>query len=203
MNENEHISQPGDDPAPEAGAAPEAAQTPDAPEAQAPDAVSQLKAEVAELKDKLLRALADTENLRRRAEREKQDASQYAVTGFAKDLLNVADTFHRALDSVAPEVRENDAAKAFIEGVELTGRELQRVFEKHGIQQVRPEGEKFDHNFHQAMMEVPTDDHAPGTVVHVMQTGYVLNGRLLRPALVGVAKAANPGAPAPRVDTKV
>jgi molecular chaperone GrpE len=212
MNENENS--PSTDPNAEvpSGAeaepspAAEAAQTSDAPDAAAsptPDPVAALQAEVAELKDKLLRALADTENLRRRAEREKQETMQYAIAGFAKDLLSVADTFRRALDSLSPEARQDEAAKAFIEGVELTERELQRVFEKHGIRQVTPNGEKFDHNFHQAMMEVPTDDHAPGTVVNVMQTGYVLNGRLLRPALVGVAKAANPDAPAARVDTKV
>lgn len=181
--------------------APEAATPAAEPAAEA--AIAALQAEVADLKDKLLRALADVENIRRRAEREKQETAHYAVTGFARDLLNVADTFRRALDSLPPEARDLDVAKAFIEGVEMTERELLKAFEKHGIRKVDPAGERFDHNFHQAMMEVPTDDHAPGTVVHVMQSGYVLKDRLLRPALVGVAKAATPGAPAPHVDTKV
>jgi len=160
--------------------------------------------EVADLKDRLLRAVAETENLRRRAEREREDTAKYAVSGFARDLLNVADNLRRALQNISPEVRAKDEAlNTLADGVELTERELLRVFEKHGIRVVDPQpGEKFDHNFHQAMFEVPNADQPPGTIVSVMQAGYALKERLLRPAMVGVAKA--PGAePEQHVDTKV
>lgn len=167
------------------------------------DDAARLAAEVADLKDKLLRALAETENLRRRAEREKQEAGAYAATAFARDLLTVADTFRRALDSLSPAAREDAHFKAFVEGIELTERELMQAFEKHGIRKIDPKGEKFDHNLHQAMLEIPTDEQAPGTVVQVLQPGYVIKDRLLRAAMVAVAKSATPNGAAPRVDTKV
>ena len=167
------------------------------------DGVARLQAEVADLKDKLLRALAETENLRRRAEREKQEAGAYAATAFARDLLTVADTFRRALDSLSPVAREDVNVKAFIEGIELTERELMQAFEKHGIRKIEPKGEKFDHNLHQAMLEIPTDEQAPGTVVQVLQPGYVIKDRLLRAAMVGVAKSATPNGAPPKVDTRV
>ena len=161
--------------------------------------------EIADLKDRLLRAVAETENLRRRAERERDETAKYAVTGFARDLLNVADNLRRALATVAPDVRAKDEALAKLaDGVELTERELLRVFEKYGIVVVDPKpGEKFDHNFHQAMFEVPNADQPPGTIVNVMQVGYALKERLLRPAMVGVAKAAPGSESEQRVDTKV
>ncbi|MGD8327309.1 MAG: nucleotide exchange factor GrpE [Sphingomonadales bacterium] len=149
-----------------------------------------VESEVADLKDRLLRAVAETENIRRRSEREKADASSYAVTGFARELLNVADNLRRALEAVTEEQKADSAFSTVISGVEMTERELLAVFERHGIRKVIPEGEKFDHNLHQAMFEVPTNDTKPGTVCQVMQPGYVLKDRLLRPALVGVAKAA-------------
>lgn len=167
------------------------------------DDTARLTAEVADLKDKLLRALAETENLRRRAEREKQEAGAYAATAFARDLLTVADAFRRALDSLPPAARQDANFKAFVDGIELTERELMQAFEKHGIRKIDPKGEKFDHNLHQAMLEIPTDEQAPGTVVQVLQPGYVIKDRLLRAAMVGVAKSATPNGAAPRVDTKV
>ena len=169
------------------------------PEPAAPD-ISGSAAEIAELKDKLLRALAETENVRRRAERDRQDAAQYAVTSFARDLLAVSDNLRRALEHALPAAEQAGEIRLLIEGVEMTERELLRVFEKHGIKRVNPEkGEKFDHNYHQAMYEVPTGDQPKGTIVQVMQAGYALNGRLLRPAMVAVATAAA-GSTGERVD---
>ena len=174
--------------------------------AASPDAVSLeqrvalLEAELAEAKDRLLRALAETENVRRRAERERSDASKYAAGGFAKDLLNVADNLRRALDSV-PTGEGGEPMRGLVEGVAATERELLAAFERHGIRRVDPSGERFDHNLHQAMFEVESGQ-APGTVVQVLQPGYVMHDRLLRPALVGVAKAARPG-DMPRVDEVV
>ena len=172
---------------------------------EAPEAPRSPETEVADLKDRLLRAVAETENLRRRAEREREETAKYAVTGFARDLLNVADNLRRALQNISPEVRAKDEAlNTLADGVEMTERELLRVFEKYGIRVVEPQpGEKFDHNFHQAMYEVPNADQPPGTVVAVMQVGYALKERLLRPAMVGVAKAAPGAEPEPKVDTKV
>jgi len=149
--------------------------------------VDQLQSEVATLKDSLLRSVAEGQNIRRRADKEKQDASAYAVTGFARDMLNVADNLKRALDS-QPEAVADDM-KAFVEGIDLTARELLNVMERHGIKMVEPEvGEKFDHKFHQAMFEVPTQEQMPGTVMQVVAPGYIIKDRLLRPAMVGVAK---------------
>ena len=151
------------------------------------DPVAALQEEVVALKDQLLRARAETENVRRRADRDKQDASAYAVTGFARDMLNVSDNLRRALDSMPDDVA--DEMKAFVEGVEMTERELLNTMERYGIKKVEPEvGDKFDHKFHQAMFEVPTTDYAPGSVMQVVATGYVIKDRLLRPAMVGVAK---------------
>ncbi len=175
--------------APPNGPAPEAAQPP--LQAEAPvDPVEALTKEAADLKDKLLRALAEMENLRRRSERDVADARQYGIAGFARDVLGVADNMRRALDAVEAEVRDraDDKVKSLIEGVDLTERELLKVMEKHGIRRFDPQGEKFDPNFHQAMYEVPDPSVAAGTVVQVMQAGYRLGDRVLRPALVGVAK---------------
>ncbi|WP_321393436.1 nucleotide exchange factor GrpE [Emcibacter sp.] len=163
-----------------------------APEKTAEDALAAAQAEIAELKDKLLRAVAETENLRRRAEREKQDATNYAVTAFARDLLPVSDNLRRALDSLPEDADGNETLKALVEGVEMTERELLNNFEKHGIRKVDPKGEKFDHNLHQAMFEIPNSGAEEGTVVQVMQVGYTLKERLLRPAMVGVAKGSAP-----------
>ncbi len=151
------------------------------------DVISALEAEVAALKDRVLRATAETENVRRRAEKDKADAGKYAVTGFARDMLNVSDNLRRALD-VQPEEIADDM-KAFVEGISMTESELLNTMQRYGITKVEPEiGEKFDHKFHQAMFEVQTEDHAPGAVMQVVAPGYVIKDRLLRPAMVGVAK---------------
>lgn len=160
-----------------------------AEEATALDPVEVLREENARLKDQMLRALADAENTRRRAEREKEDTAKYAVTKFARDILNVADNLRRAMEAVPAEAKENNPAMtALLEGVEATERELLDTFGKHGVSRIDPLDEKFDPNFHQAMFEVENTGRPPGTIVQVMAAGYVLNGRLLRPAMVGVAK---------------
>lgn len=172
-------------------------------EAQAPapaPAVDPLEAatkEAAELKDKLLRTLAEMENLRRRSEREVTDARLYGIAQFARDVLGVADNMRRALDAVGADLRAtaDEGTKSLIDGVDLTERELIKVMEKHGIKRFEPKGEKFDPNLHQAMFEVPDPSVAAGTVVQVMQAGYKIGERVLRPALVGIAKGGSkPGA---------
>lgn len=153
------------------------------------------EAELADTKDRLMRAIAETENVRRRSEREKADANAYAVTKFARDLLNVADNMRRAMESVPEDMQGEDSPIAnFTSGVEMTERELLTVFERHGITKIDPVGEKFDHNFHQAMSEVETTEADNGTVLQVYQSGFVLKDRLLRPAMVVVAKAPKPTA---------
>ena len=169
------------------------------PEAQAADPVAEAKREAAEYKDKLLRTLAEMENVRRRTEREVADSRLYGIAGFARDVLAVADNMHRALEAIGPELREQADAKtkSLIEGVELTERELLKSLEKNGVRKFSPQGEKFDPNVHQAMYEVPAVDVPPGHVAQVVQAGYMIGERVLRPALVGVAKAApKPAQPA-------
>ncbi len=146
----------------------------------------------ADFKDKHLRTLAEMENLRRRTEREVADARLYGITSFARDVLQIADNMHRAREAIGPELRESDDAnvKALLEGVELTERELLKVLEKNGVTKFSPLGEKFDPNFHQAMFEVADGSAAPGTVAQVIQAGYKIGERVLRPALVAVAKAS-------------
>ena len=165
------------------------AENPTAPERA--DPVAEAKREAAEFKDKLLRTLAEMENLRKRTEREVFDARLYGIAGFARDVLAVADNMHRALDAIGPELRESDDAKvkALIEGVELTERELLKTLEKNGVKKFSPQGEKFDPNLHQAMYEVPTSDLPPGLVADVIQAGYLIGERVLRPAMVAVSKA--------------
>jgi molecular chaperone GrpE len=157
----------------------------------ASEVIAKLELEKSELKDRLLRTLADVENMRRRTEREVADARSYAITRFAGDMLGVADNMARALAAISPEAREgaDPTLKAVVEGAELTEREMLRALEKHGVRKIDPKGEKFDPNFHQAMFEVPTASAEPGTVVEVLQPGYRLHDRLLRAAMVGVAKA--------------
>jgi molecular chaperone GrpE len=154
-------------------------------------AIDALRAENAELKDRVLRTLADMENLRKRAERERAEATLYAATNFARDLLNVADNFSRALSALSPEQRAaaDEVWSNLIAGIEVTERELMNVFERHGIKRIDALGQKFDPNMHQAMFEVPTGEKPAGTIVQVMQDGYAIGNRCLRPALVGVAKA--------------
>lgn len=150
-----------------------------------------------EIRERLLRTMAELENTRRRGEREREETAKYAIAGFARSVLTVADNLRRAIASVPEEARESEALKPLLEGVEMTERELLRAFERHGIKAVEPLGEKFDHNFHQAMFEVESDGQPPGTVVQVMETGYVIADRLLRPAMVGIAKARPAPDPAP------
>ena len=156
--------------------------------ASADELLERLEAEATELRDRLLRQAAETENVRRRLEREKADATAFAITGFARDLLGVADNLARAIESVPADLREG-AGAALVEGVAATQRELMRVLERHGVTRVEALGQPLDPNRHQAMLEVETAEHAPGTVVAEFQAGYLLRERLLRPALVSVAKA--------------
>jgi len=178
----------GADQAPPADAAPAAAQP--APE---PDPA----ALAADLKDKLLRTLAEMENLRRRTTREVADAELRGITAFARDMIGVADNMRRALDTVTPEMRNNAeaAVKALIEGVELTERELLKALEKNKVRQFNPQREKFDPNLHQAIFEVPDASVPAGSVVQVVQPGYMLGERVLRPAMVGVSKGGPKVAP--------
>jgi len=160
---------------------------PDDPEQGSAEA---LVKEAAESRDKMLRTLAEMENLRKRTAREVADARLYGITGFARDVLDIADSLQRALDAVPVETRESadPMLKTLIEGVELTERSLLNVLEKNGVKKFDPSGEKFDPNFQQAMYEVPDASVPPGTVVQVVQAGYMIGERVLRPALVAVAK---------------
>jgi len=162
------------------------------------DPFEALAAENAKLKDQALRALAEVENMRRRAERDREDANKYAISSFARDLLSVADNLNRALAAVPADHAGDESVKNLIAGVEATERELIAAFERRGLSRIAPMGEKFDPNFHQAMFEVPDSTHPVGTVVQVLAPGWVIHDRLLRPAMVGVSKAAEPV----RVDTK-
>lgn len=153
------------------------------------EVLTKLQAENAELKDRLLRTLAEVENVRRRGEREVNDTRQYAVAKFAGDMLDVADNMARALANTPAEARESDpAVKTLVEGVELTEKAMLRALEKHGVKKLEPKGERFDPNFHQAMFEVPDPSVPNGTVAQVVQVGYSIGTRVLRPALVGVAR---------------
>lgn len=148
--------------------------------------------ELAAMKDQALRALADAENTRRRGERELADMAKYAVTGFARDLVGVLENLQRALDSIPPELEASTpAVKNLATGVSMTLKELLAAFAKQGIQRIDPMGEKFDHNIHQAVAQIDTPDAEAGTVVQVLQAGYLIHDRLLRPAMVGVASGSS------------
>jgi molecular chaperone GrpE len=162
---------------------PEATDTADAQIAALEDALATAQQEV-------LYAQAETQNVRRRMEKEAQDARAYAATGFARDVLSVSDNLSRALEAIPAEMRESEAMKPLVIGLEATGRELDSVFAKNGITRIAAMGMPLDPNQHQAMVEIPTTDAEPGTIVAEMQAGYMIKDRLLRPALVGVAKAA-------------
>lgn len=144
---------------------------------------------LAQANDQLIRTVADMENLRKRSVREREDASKYAVTGFAKDLLEVADTFHRALQSIPEELRNDERISNIIQGIEATERSLLSCFEKNGIKKIEPLDLPFDPNFHEVMFEAPVPGKAGGVIIQIIEPGYVINDRLLRPARVGVAKA--------------
>ena|SRR5215472_6943223 len=166
-------------------------------EAQAAVPSTALEREHAEMKDRLLRTLAEMENLRKRTEREIADSRLYSVTSFARDLLVVADNMRRALEAVTPELRSTaeSGVQALIDGIELTERELLKALEKNGVRQFTPQGEKFDPNLHQAMFEIPDATVPAGNVVQVVQPGYLIGDRVLRPALVAVSKGGPKAAP--------
>jgi molecular chaperone GrpE len=182
-----------------AGAAPEAANDADMHDAPGASAegetasgaearLAAVEEELTATRDGLLRALAETENVRRRLQRERDDAQKYAVANFAKDLLSAVDNLRRALDAMPESDIADGKARSLRDGVAATERELLAAFERHGMKRVDPQGERFDHNFHQAIFEAERPDVPAGTVVEVLQPGYILHDRLLRPAMVGVAK---------------
>ena len=152
------------------------------------EALSLLRSDLEKAQQDMLYARAETQNVRRRLEKDVADARAYAATGFARDILSVADNLARALDHVPDEMREDDKLKGFLAGIEATQRELDKVFGLQGITRIAAKGLPLDPNQHQAMLEIPTDDAAPGTVVQEMQAGYMIKDRLLRPAMVAVAK---------------
>jgi molecular chaperone GrpE len=177
------------------GAAPGAQETPANDDAggappSSEERITALEAELAEVRDRLLRALAETENTRRRGQREREEASKYAVSQFARDLLATADNLRRALASVPEGRLRDELGRTLLAGVAATEQELLAAFERHGISRIDPAGEPFDHNRHQAIYEVERADQPPGTIVEVLQPGWLLHDRLLRPAMVGVAKSA-------------
>jgi molecular chaperone GrpE len=187
---NEDQAGPADSPKAETQAAPDDAG------AQLGADLNALLMENAEMRDRVLRTMADMENLRRRTEREKTDTARYAISNFARDVLTVGDNLKRTIEHVPAEAAAQDPAlKSFLEGVEITERELLKVLERHGVTQIEPLGQRFDPNCHQAMYEVQNADVPDGTVVDVMQAGYTIGDRCLRPALVAVAKGgAKPAA---------
>lgn len=152
------------------------------------DAIAQLRADLDAAKQEVLYARADTQNVRRRMEKEVQDARAYAATGFARDILSVADNLARAIESIPADLHDDPRMKVFVTGIEATQRELEKVFGQNGITRIAAIGLPLDPNQHQAMLEIPTADHEPGIVVQEMQPGYMIKDRLLRPAMVGVAK---------------
>ncbi|MGB0681301.1 MAG: nucleotide exchange factor GrpE [Magnetovibrionaceae bacterium] len=175
--------------------------TPEATAAGVAIRMAELEAQAADYKDKLLRAMAEMENLRRRSEAEKEKASKYAVTNFARDMLNVSDNLARALDSTDDSLRQsNEAVNGLMTGVEMTQKEIQSVFARAGITPVEAEGQRFDSNYHEAMFQVPNPEVPEGTIIQVVQPGYMLADRLLRPAKVGVATGGPKAAPAPAAE---
>jgi molecular chaperone GrpE len=159
-------------------------------EQSAADPVEALRAENAELRDRLLRTVAEMENLRKRNERELADKGKYAIASFARDMLTATDSLSRALMTLPPEARESvdGTVRSLIDGIDMTEREMQRLLAKHGVVPIEAEGQKFDPHKHQAMFEVPDPSKPEGTVVQVVQTGFAIGDRVLRPAMVGVAK---------------
>jgi molecular chaperone GrpE len=161
------------------------------------DIIAGLRAETADLKDRLLRAHAEVENIRKRSEREKEETAKYAVTRIARDIVGVGDNFQRAIDAVPADAADRDPAlKSFLEGVTMTERELLNVLERYGIRRIHPSNEPFNPHMHQAVMEMQRSDVPPGTVVQVFQAGYMIEDRVLRPAMVAVAKGGPKPAPA-------
>jgi len=152
------------------------------------EALAALRGDLEAAKQEVLYAKAETQNVRRRMEKDVSDARAYAATGFARDILSVADNLVRAIDSIPPEMHDDPRLKALVTGIEATHREVEKVFAQHGISRIAAKGLPLDPNQHQAMLEIPTDEAEPGTVVQEMQSGWMIRDRLLRPAMVGVAK---------------
>ncbi len=175
-------------------AAPSEEQT-QSPELVPAEQVTAALSAAADFKDKLLRTLAEMENLRKRTEREVADARLYGVANFARDVLAVADNMHRTLEAIGPELRGDPNVSALVEGVELTERELLKVLQKNGVKKFSPEGERFDPNLHQAMYEIPDSTLPPGSVAQVIQAGYMIGERVLRPAMVAVTKVQPKSSP--------
>jgi molecular chaperone GrpE len=160
----------------------------DAPEVAEHDRVAELEKQLEEARSSALYAAAETQNVRRRLEQELQQATSYAAAGFARDMLAIKDHLDRALAAVTDELRSDKVASQFLAGIESTARELEAVFARHGISRIDSVGEELDPHRHQAMLEIPSDEAEPGTIIEEMQPGYMMKDRLLRPALVGVAK---------------
>ena len=160
----------------------------DSPEVAEHDEAGSLRAELEDMKRQLLYAQAETQNVRRRMEKDAADARAYAATSFARDMLSVSDNLSRALSAIPPAMREDEGTKGLVTGLEATGRELESVFTRNGITRIESVGARLDPNRHQAMLELPSDQE-PGTIVQEMQAGYMIKDRLLRPAMVGVARA--------------
>ena len=180
MTEDEKLHEEADDIRRETAAA--------APKVAEHDRVAELERQLEELKSKALYAAAETQNVRRRLEAEKEQASSYAAAGFARDMLAIKDHLDRALAAVSEELRADKTASQFLAGIEATARELDAAFQRNGVTRIKSVGEALDPHKHQAMMEIPTGDAEPGTIVEEMQAGYMMKDRLLRPALVAVAK---------------
>ena len=155
------------------------------------DLIQKLNEEIIGLKDQRLRAIAELENFRKRAEKEQSDALKYGISNFAKEIINIRDNIERAQSSISEEAKNNEAIKSVIEGIDLIAQSVVSTFEKIGIKKIESLNEKFDHNLHQAMMEIENDELEPGTIVQELIPGYTLHDRLLRPAMVGVSKKTN------------
>lgn len=194
-NDDDRLSpEPDMTPEYDAEETPDAAPSPIDEPAPAGNRVAELEAEVARLKDHILRALADADNTRKRAVKEREDATKFAVSGFARDMLEIADNFRRAIDSVPEEVKNggDPLIVNLLAGIDAIERGLIKTFEKHGIKKIEPLGEIFDPHFHEVMFEAPMPNKQPGTIIQVLEAGYTINERLLRPARVGVSKADSP-----------
>ena len=175
------------------------------PETETPatdDPIAALEKERDDMRDRMMRALAEAENTRKRAEKMQADISKYAVSGFAKDMLDIADNLRRALDAIPEDQRDEDSVKMLYEGVEATERVMLSNFEKHGITKIAPTDGKFDPNFHEVMFEAPVPGKQAGEIIQLLEAGFMIHDRLLRPARVGVAKASDGSAPEHAVDTE-
>jgi molecular chaperone GrpE len=195
-DETTNPNAPGATPGPEAASTPQAAPDPAAEAARLAAEVDTLQGQIADLTDRLLRAHAEMDNIRKRAEREREETAKYAISKFARDVVAVADNFERAIQAVPAGAAEQDPVlKSLVEGVSMTEREFLNVLERNGVKRINPKGELFNPHQHQAMMEMQNTDVAPGTILEVFQCGYLIEDRVLRPAMVVVAKGGPKPAP--------